>query len=335
MMKQISPESIWHMDNDRLCKLLDKKVPFLKAKKILFYAPSFAYYKTSYYSSSPTDFPTISVTGKKCSLDCRHCGGHVLETMYPVSSSDELFDLCVKLKKQGSLGCLMSGGCLPDGSVPLEGFIDGITKVKQELGLTVLVHTGIVSESRAAALAEAKVDSALIDIVGSNDTIRKICKLNVTVEDYDRSLQALQKSHVPFVPHVIVGLDYGKLKGEFQALKIIRKYKPAALVIIAFMPIRRTEMEKVKPSTPLDITKVIAVARSMFAETPIALGCMRPRGKQRAQTDVLAIKAGVDAMAFPTEEAVSFARKVGMDAQFSSFCCSQMYVDIPARPISA
>ncbi|MCK4439883.1 hypothetical protein KAU85_02750, partial [Candidatus Bathyarchaeota archaeon] len=44
-------------------------------KKIHFYAPSFMYYKTSHYHSSPTDFPTISVTGESCALNCKHCGG--------------------------------------------------------------------------------------------------------------------------------------------------------------------------------------------------------------------------------------------------------------------
>ena len=41
------------------------------------------------------------------------------------------------------------------------------------------------------------------------------------VEDYDRSLRALNDSGIPFVPHVLVGLHYGKLRGEFQALKMI------------------------------------------------------------------------------------------------------------------
>lgn len=81
-MNQISPEAIWHMDEKELSALLERNILTSK-KKIRFYAPSFMYYKTSYYRSSPTDFPTISVTGKGCTLNCKHCGGLVLETMYP------------------------------------------------------------------------------------------------------------------------------------------------------------------------------------------------------------------------------------------------------------
>jgi len=65
----------------------------------------------------------------------------------------------------------------------------------------------------------------------------------------------------------------------------------------------------------------------MFPQTPIALGCMRPKGMHRAETDVLAIKAGVDAIAFPAEEAIKFAESQGFEMVFSSYCCSQIYAD--------
>lgn len=328
MIKQISPEAIWRMDEKELSAFLENYLLHSRPKKIRFYAPSFMYYNTSYYRSSPTDFPTISVTGKACALNCKHCGGLVLETMYPVKSSEELFELCVQLKKKGALGCLISGGCLPNGSVPISKFIDGIKRVKRELGLTVLVHTGIIDKSTAEALAEAKVDSALIDIIGSNETIREIYKLKVTVEDYSDSLKTLQESGISFVPHVIVGLHHGRLEGELHALQMIGKYKPSALVVIAFMPIHGTEMEKVEPPKPLAIAKVIAAARLMFPNTPLVLGCMRPKGKHRVETDTMAIKAGVDAIAFPTEEAVRFAKNQTIRVSFSSLCCSQIYADL-------
>jgi len=320
------------MTGEKLLALLDSGLIASRPKKIRFYAPSFMYYKTSYYRSSPTDFPTISVTGKGCTLKCKHCGGRVLETMYPVSSPEELFGLCRKLKREGALGCLISGGCLPDGSVPVGKFMDAIAKIKDELGFTVLVHTGIVNFQTAKALRESRVDTALIDVIGSNETIRDVYKLNVTVRDYDDSLKALDDAGIAFVPHVIVGLHYGELKGELKALEMISRYKPSALVVIAFMPIRGTEMQSVKPPKPLEIARVVLAARLMFPRTPLVLGCMRPKGEHRVETDVLAIKAGVDAIAFPAEEAIEFARDRGFETGFSSVCCSQIYGDIKKLP---
>jgi uncharacterized radical SAM superfamily protein len=216
-------------------------------KKIRFYAPSFIYYKTNYFQSSPAAFPSISITGSSCALKCKHCDGKVLNTMFPALTPKELFNLCVKLKNNGAIGCLISGGCLPDGSVPLKRFVDAIAKIKSELGLTIAAHTGVIDFSTAKRLKEAGVDAALIDIIGSDETIREVYQLKVSVEDYDRSLRALHESEISLVPHVLVGLHYGKLKGELQALKMISKYSPSAVIIIAFMPIHGTPMEKVKP----------------------------------------------------------------------------------------
>jgi uncharacterized radical SAM superfamily protein len=333
-MAQLSPEKIWRTTEKELLNLLDTGALIAKPKNAHFYAPSFMHYKTNYYRSSPTRFPTVSVTGTACALNCRHCGGRVLETMHPANTPEKLFELGAELKQNGASGCLVSGGCLPDGSVPLTPFIPTIKKIKHELGLTVFVHTGIIDAATAAALKNAGVDAALIDIIGSNETIRKVCNLNMTVKDYARSLNALQHAGLNFVPHVIVGLHDGKLKGELDALKMIALCRPSAIVVIAFMPIHGTAMANAKPPTPTDIAKVTATARLMFPETPLVLGCMRPKGKHRAETDVLALKAGVDAIAFPSEEAVKYAEAQGYAFSFSSYCCAQIYVDAASRSFS-
>jgi len=325
---QFTPETVWCMSDDELLPLLDEGLFRSEQKKINFYVPSFMYYKTSYYCSSYNDFPTISITGNGCALKCRHCGGKVLNAMYPVATPEKLFELCKQLKHQGASGCLISGGCLPNGSVPIGKYVDAIGKAKHELGMTVLVHTGLVDFQMAIALKKSGVDTALIDIIGSDETIKEICKLNVTAEDCASSLKALYDSRIAFVPHVIVGLHHGKLKGEHTALKMISKYKPSALVIIAFMPIHGTEMQDTEPPKPLDIARVMVAARLMLPNTPIALGCMRPKGEHRTETDILALKTGMDAIAFPTEEAIKYAIDHGYETVFIPACCSQISHDI-------
>jgi len=300
-------------------------------EKIVFYAPSFMYYKTSYYRSHPNLFPTISITGSACSLKCKHCYGKVLKTMYPATTPEKLIKLCKKLKEEGAIGCLISGGCLPDGSLPLERFIDAIARIKRELDLTIAVHTGVINLETARKLKEADVDSALLDIIGSDETISTVYNLNASVKDFDNSLRALHEAGLAVVPHVLVGLHYGKLKGEMNALEMISKYSPAALIIIAFMPIRGTPMENVMPPSPMEIAKITIIARLMFPNIPLALGCMRPKGKHRIKTDILSLKAGVNAIAFPTEEAITMAKQLGYELKFSSLCCSQVYREFEGR----
>jgi uncharacterized radical SAM superfamily protein len=247
--------------------------------------------------------------------------------MIPATTPNELMSVCRKLAEQGCAGCLISGGCLPDGSMPLEEFLPTISRVKLEFGLKIIVHTGIIREEVARELSEAGVDMALIDILGSNETIGEVYRLNVTVRDYDSSLAALQASGIPFVPHVIVGLHYGKLVGEFDALRMISRYGPSGVVVIALIPLRRTPMEGVEPPMPEEIASVLAEARLLLPQTPVALGCMRPSGRHRVATDVLAVEAGVNAIAFPEAEAVKRAKDFGLETHFHAACCAQACED--------
>lgn len=328
-MPTITADAIWRQTDDEFTAFLDSGALKPVSGSIRFYAPSFTYYKSKHYCGSTKEFPTVSVTGCSCALNCRHCGGKVLETMHPATTPSQLFELATRLKSEGAKGLLVSGGCLPDGSVPLDDFAPVLGRLKHELGLTVFVHTGIVDIESAQALKEAGIDAALIDVLGSEETIKQTLNLNVTVTDYAESLRALTEAGLNVVPHVIVGLNHGEIDGEPQALRIIAENsKPKAVVVIAFMPIHGTEMATAPTPPPLAIARAAAAARATFPQTPLALGCMRPKGKQRAETDLYALKAGVDAIAFPSDQAVEYAKLHGYRVEFSSYCCAQMYRDL-------
>jgi lipoyl synthase len=327
-MPNPSAQTIWNLDAAQLMTLLDSGSLKPCSNTIRFYAPSFTYYKTKHFCSSTKEFPTISITGNSCALNCKHCGGVVLQTMHPALTPQKLLKLGTKLKAEGAKGVLISGGCLPDGSVPIEGFLPVLTWFKRKLDLTVFVHTGLIGKKGAVGLKEAEVDAALIDVIGSRETLQRTLNLNISVEDYGQSLNALTEAKINVVPHVIVGLNDGELDGELQALQTIAdNSKPAAVVVIAFMPLHGTEMAKTPPPKPLNIAKVAAAARSMFPKVPLLLGCMRPKGKSRRETDVYALKAGVDGIAFSSDEAVEFAKNRGYQTVYSSYCCAQIYRD--------
>ena len=327
-MSNLNAETVWRMPKKELASLIEGGYFSNRTGKIRFYAPSFVYYKSKHFRSSHDAFPSISITGSSCALKCKHCNGKVLDTMVPALTPEGLFDVCAELKNSGAVGCLISGGCLPDGSVPIDKFVDAIAQIKKKLGLTVITHTGVIDFSTAKRLKDAGVDAALIDIIGSDETIREVYHLDVSVEDYERSLRAFHEAGIPFVPHVLVGLHYGELTGELEALKIISKHSPSAVIIIAFMPIRGTPMAKVIPPEPEDIARILVSARLLMPETPMVLGCMRPKGEHRKRTDLLAVRAGVDAIAFPVEEAIRLAESMNLETSFSPLCCSQIFEDI-------
>ena len=326
-MTALSAEDIWSLSDSELLNLLNTGILVQEPRQVRFFTPSFMPYQTRHHSnSSDKRFPTISITGNSCALNCKHCQGKVLQTMNSATTPEELYTLCAQLKQKGAVGCLISGGCRPDGSVPLERFIPAIAKVKLDLGLTVLVHTGKIGAEAAGQLKSAGVDSALIDVIGSTQTIRQTFNLDVTDADFERSLEALEGSGLNVVPHVIVGLHDGELRGEFAALKMISRHKHSAVVIIAFMPIPSTLMAKTPPPKPIAIARTAAAARTLLPKTPLALGCMRPKGKNRQETDILALEAGVNAIAYPTEAAIEYAQNKGYKTSFSPLCCAQIFI---------
>lgn len=300
-------------------------------KRILFYVPSFLLYKNKHFQSTASKFPSISVTGKICTLQCAHCGGKILDTMIPALTPAKLFETCSDLKKRGAVGCLVSGGCLSNGSVPLENFISTIAEIKRRLGLTIVVHTGLINEKTARKLKEAEVDAVSVDILGSNETIKEIYHLDASTIDYEKTLRTLEENGLPFTPHVLIGLHHGELKGEIAALKMIATHKPSALILIIFFPIRGTKMERVKPPSLDSISEILIQARYMMPSVPIALGCARPKDTYRKEIDVLAVETGVNAIAFPSQSAIKRAETLGLEISYSNMCCSQAHEDIKKR----
>lgn len=272
---------------------------------------------------TPSDlFPPISVTGARCELNCAHCNRCYLRHMIPAETPEKLYEVCVSLYERGAVGCLISGGSVRGGHVPLEPFVEAIRRVKEETDLVLNVHTGLVNRRLAQRLAEAGVDVVSLDVVGDTDTVRMVYGLDRRAEDYFEAL----KTHIEagirhVVPHVCVGLHYGKLRGELRALEAIRRVKPETLVFIVLIPTRGTRMEGIPPPDPLDVVKVIVAARLMLRDTAIILGCMRPPGKTREKLDLLALDV-VDGIVLPTRKAVKEAERKGFTVKRLSACCA-------------
>ncbi len=296
-----------------------------------FYFPGMVHFEASFHRAvNPYRFPAVSVTGRKCALNCDHCKGTLLKNMLSAERPEKLYEVALKVRDEGGSGILVSGGSLPDGHVPLKNFFRVMRRIKDELGLNIVVHTGLVDAETAEGLASAGVDCAMMDVVGSNETIREILHLNRRVEDYVRSLELLEDYGVPSAPHIVVGLHRGTLRGEKEALLSICKRGIAALVIVVLMPLNSTPTTG-SPSPPLsDALRVIVAARMAKPDVPLLLGCARPRGRYRAALDVFSVKAGVNGVAYPSEAAYHAAARSGLSVKLHDECCSLAWKEVVA-----
>jgi uncharacterized radical SAM superfamily protein len=294
--------------------------------EIWFFAPGLKYYETSELRNDPSPtFVPVSVTGERCSLQCKHCGGQILKSMLVCGSPAELRSLGETLFQRGCRGILLSGGSSGDGRVPLEPFLPAALELKRRFGFRIAVHAGFVDRALAVRFKEAQIDSVMIDIIGSDDTIREVCGLHdATTADFDRSLEALALASVPISPHVVIGLHWGKILGERRALEIISGYREAlrSVVLVVLSPLSGTAMEKTAPPAPEEVAEVLVAARLFFPETRLLFGCAKPIGKDFERLDRYALLAGVNGIAYPAEGMVKEAAALGLAPKFSQLCCS-------------
>jgi uncharacterized radical SAM superfamily protein len=88
--------------------------------------------------------------------------------MEPALDPETLLQKCTEAKEKGGEGVLISGGSDARGHVPLARFGKAIQTIKKDLGLEVIVHTGLVDEKTASILGNANIDAAMIDIIGDS-----------------------------------------------------------------------------------------------------------------------------------------------------------------------
>ncbi len=290
---------------------------------IRFHNPGLRRHQTSEISCQQTqEFVSISLTGTRCALDCKHCGTSVLRGMKDLSrSSKNLFELCSELSRCGTRGILISGGCDRHGRVPILPHIPDLIRARRELGMTIRVHPGLPDEETAKGLAELDIDGAMVDIIGNNNTIRDVYHLNAKTEDYDAVMARLNRHDVPLVPHIILGLHFGKMLGEWKALEMTAKHRIKLLVLVILMPLNGTQMQNVSPPSLQEIGAFFNTARKALPQTEIMLGCARPLGKIKIDVDRLAIESGLNGIAFPAEGTLSYARQHGLEPEIINACC--------------
>lgn len=288
-----------------------------------FYAPGLKRWQSSEWKpTSPKRFLPVSVTGRGCALQCDHCRAKVLESMLTLAPSESLFQLAWRLREEGTEGLLVSGGSTRTGGVPLLAHLPDIQRIRGELGMRVVVHSGFVSPEVARALARAGVDGVMLDVIGSDQTIHEVYHLDRTVSDVERSLALLAEQRLRIIPHIVLGLHYGRFLGEYRALDLVVRYPVSTLVLVVLVPLSGTPMAHLPPPPPREVAEFFGAARAALPRTTINLGCARPMAGTKAVLDRAAVDQGLNGIAYPAEGVVQYARSRGLEPRFYEFCCS-------------
>lgn len=224
------------------------------------------------------------------------------------------------IARQGLRGFLLSGGSNRRNEVPFERYLPAVARLKDDHpALRILAHTGLVDARRAQALKAAGVDVAMLDVIGSDDTIREVYRLDRPVADFEASLRHLVAAGLTVIPHIVVGLHFGALRGEARALEIIARHRTQAAILVVVMP--AFAAPGFGAVDPLEAAGFFAQARAGLADRRLLLGCARPHGAARRLLDVAAVLAGFDGVAYPHDDAARLARGAGRATTQAQACC--------------
>jgi uncharacterized radical SAM superfamily protein len=272
------------------------------------------------YNGLSGKYPAASITGTDCALQCDHCRASILGSMIQMKTPEELKKKCKLLAEKGHEGVLISGGCDGEGKLLWENFIPAIKEIKKETDLYISIHCGLLDDETAVKLKEAGVDQALIDVIGDDETYQRIYHVPFGISHIESSLASLDRAGLPMVPHVVCGLHYGKLRGEKRAVEMISRFHVQQLVIVSLMTIPGTPLWGLETPGCEEIADVIVDARLAMPHVLMSLGCARKRGD--IPLELMAIDAGINRMALPSEEALKRATDYGLEIRYQKTCCS-------------
>ena len=293
-------------------------------RPIRFSTPTFKEYETSELEGcGQNSFPAFSITAGECGLNCDHCQKKILEPMIP-ATNPEMLDRKVRelVANENLSGFLLSGGSNRRNEINYGRFLPVIEGLKRDFpDLKVAIHSALLDSDRARAMESAGVDTVMMDVIGADDTIRDVYKLDRPVEDFEATLAALCSTSMEVTPHIVIGLHYGRILGEPRALDMVSRYPINALVLVVIMPFYAKPGTFETPSTN-DVGRIFGEARERLPEQQVLLGCARPPGMHKRVTDAYAIMAGLDGIAFPADGAVSVAHTIGRPFVQAHSCCS-------------
>ena len=303
-------------------------------RPIRFSTPTFKdYASTELKGCSKNSFPSFSITAGACGLNCDHCRAEILKPML-AATSPAMLDQKVRhlVATQDLQGFLLSGGSNRRNEIPYERFYPVVEKLKRDFPyLSIAIHTALTDEAGARAMEAAGVDTAMMDVIGADETIREVYHLDRPVADFEATLAALTTTSMKVSPHIVIGLHYGRVLGEPNALDIVSRYPVEALVLVVVMPFYAAPGLFAVPDTA-DVGRIFGEARRRLHDRQVLLGCARPPGLHKRAVDAYAVMAGLDGIAFPADGVVGVARAIGRPFHQEHACCSIKLGAAPAAP---
>ena len=177
----------------KLVSRLEQQAVGKLPRPIRFSTPTFKEYTSTELSGcNKNSFPAFSITAGACGLNCDHCQKKILEPMIP-ATKPAILDQKVRqlIETQGLNGFLLSGGSNKKNEISYGRYLPVVEQLKIDYpDLKIAIHSALLDEKRAKDMESAGVDTVMMDVIGAQQTINEVYKLDRPVADFESTLAA-------------------------------------------------------------------------------------------------------------------------------------------------
>ena len=241
----------------------------------------------------------LSVKTGGCQEDCGYCSQsshHSTEMGSPAKmlDVDEVLAAAQRAKAGGSTRFCMGAAWRDVKEGPAFDRVLAMVRGVKELGMEACVTLGMLSESQAARLKEAGLDAYNHNVDTSREHYRSI----VSTRTYDDRLRTLGHVHAAGIKVCsggIIGLGES-VDDRCEMLRTLANLEPQpeSVPINTLVRVPGTPLSHLPPVDPLDLVRMIAMARILMPRARVRLSAGRTELTREAQT--LAIYAGANSI---------------------------------------
>src|SRR5277367_5593202 len=240
----------------------------------------------------------LSVKTGGCPEDCAYCpqSSHYetevgAEKMLDV---DAVLDAAGRAKELGSTRFCMGAAWREVKDGPAFDRVLAMVRGVKALGLEACVTLGMVSEAQARKLKEAGLDAYNHNLDTSRQHYRSIISTR-TYDDRLRTLENVRAAGVTVCSGGIIGMGES-VDDRCDMLRTLANLEPQpeSVPINALVPMEGTPLGHLPPVDPLDLVRMIAVARILMPRARVRLSAGRTELSREAQ--LLAMYAGANSI---------------------------------------
>jgi len=240
----------------------------------------------------------LSVKTGGCPEDCKYCtqSSHYETEVGPEKMLDvgEVLAAARRAREAGSTRFCMGAAWREVKDGPAFDRVLAMVRGVKELGLEACVTLGMVSESQARRLKEAGLDAYNHNL----DTSRRHYRSIISTRTYDDRLKTLanvRAAGVTVCSGGIIGMGES-VDDRCDMLLTLANLdpQPESVPINALVPMEGTPLGHLPPVDPLDLVRMIAVARILMPRARVRLSAGRTELSREAQ--LLAMYAGANSI---------------------------------------